>query len=128
MKEDLTDQNAHNEKSSERRRNDGPFKWTPVLVAVISSIIGGGGGVALVFSTPFGQNMARPNAWTSIQAQVEHRAIDKRLVAFETHVRDHPDVGIRQIIADIRADMSATKARQEVIIKNQDRILDKLNQ
>jgi hypothetical protein len=66
-------------------------KYNPVVIAIVSAMLGSGGGVALVFNTPLGQQIARPDPFTGTQAtslrlQVEN--IDDRLT---NHLRAHPD-------------------------------------
>ena len=102
-------------------------KWTPVLIAVISAALGSSGGIALVFNTPFGEGLARPDPWTATQADARYKQTNARLNNLEGHVRSHPDAELRAEIADLRADYRAFKASQDLIIKNQDRILLKLD-
>ena len=98
-------------------------RWNPIVVAVVSAILGSTGSIAVVFNTPFGQAVVRPDPFTGTQAQ----ALERRLTALEYHVMNHPDVGLRADVAVLRSDILTTIAKQETIIKNQDRILDKLD-
>jgi len=109
-----------NDKAYAEKR-DG-HKWNPVLIAVISSIIGSGGGVALVFNTPFGQSFARPDPYTGTQAASLIRRFDMVESSMNKHIREHPDLSNRY---DRR--IATLEAQYEIIIKNQDRILGRLN-
>lgn len=69
-----------------------PRKWHPILSAVIGAILGGGGSLGVVFSTPLGQELARPNPYTSVEAGIAQAKTDARLTVLEQHVgADHPD-------------------------------------
>ena len=71
-------------------------KWNPILIAVVSTIIGSGSGVALVFNTPTGQqaiqSTARPDPFTGSQGAV----LTERVLHLEQEIRlhegNHPDI------------------------------------
>ena len=66
--------------------------WHPILSAIIGAILGGGGSLGIVFSTPIGQELTRPNPYTSADHQVYAAKTDARLDILEKHVGpDHPD-------------------------------------
>ena len=102
-------------------------KWNPIVVGVISAVLGSLGSITVVFTTDIGQSITRPYPYTSVMAEARHKQTDTRLELLEDHVRNHPDSELRQMIADLRTSIAASDARQGVIIKNQDRILDKLD-
>ena len=114
------------DKKAQNGRSNGG-KWNPALVAIVSAIVGSGSGVALVFNTPFGAQLARPNPYTSIQAEARHKQTDTRLMNLEGHVLNHPDDKLRAAISVLTANQAALVATQQTIITNQDRIWRKLD-
>jgi len=69
-----------------------PKSWHPVLSIVLGSILGSGGSLGVIYATPIGQELTRPNPYTSIDAQIYQAKTDARLDALELHVGDaHPD-------------------------------------
>lgn len=88
-------------------------KWTPVLVAVVGAFLGSAGTVGIYIGSPIGQKVARPDPYTGTQAS----ALERRL---NNHLESHPDHGL-----DVR--VSRLEAQYEIILRNQDRILSRLN-
>ena len=123
---DMTPEKVDTDKANGKNRVANG-KWTSLLMPAVVAAISASGGIYITLGTPIGQGLMRPNPYTSIQAEAQHKQTNARLMNFEEHVKDHPDAELRQIISDIRAEMAAFEATQGIIIKNQDRILDKLN-
>jgi hypothetical protein len=108
-------------------KRNGKDKFLNLLVPSILAAIGTSGGIYIALGTPVGQDWAPHDPWTGEMAEEAQRVVNSRLGKLEDHVRNHPDVGLRVAISNMREELSASKAKQEVIIKNQDRILDKLD-
>lgn len=108
-------------------KRNGKDKFLNLLVPSILAAIGASGGIYIALGTPVGQDWARPDPFTGSMAEEAQRVVNSRIGRLEDHVRNHPDVGLRAAIYSLREELSASKATQEVIIKNQDRILDKLD-
>ena len=104
-----------------------PKSWHPVLSAVIGAILGSGGSLGIIFSTPVGQELTRPNPYTSLQAEAAHRDLERRITINEKHRENHPDAALRAQQAAILADIAEGKAERRLIIQNQNRILDRLD-
>ena len=66
-------------------------KWNPALVAIFSAIIGSGGGIALVFNTPVGASIVRPDPFTGAQGLALEHEIEQLEAQMTFHVREHPD-------------------------------------
>ena len=103
---------THKANGTERVANG---KWTPILIAVISAALGSSGGIALVFNTPFGEGLARPDPWTATQADARYKQTNARLNNLEYHVKEHPDAELRRVISDLRAEMAGFEATQRII-------------
>ena len=102
-------------------------RWHPIASAVVAAILGSGGSIGVIFSTPLGQKLARPNPYTSVQAKSAHEKLNIRVDRLERHVDNHPDAALRAAISSIVADVAEGKAERRLIIANQDRILDRLD-
>ena len=78
-----------------KENTDGKFNpksWHPIISICLGSLLGSGGSLGVLYATPLGQNITRPNAFTSIDFSVEQARIDGRLTVLESHVgEDHPD-------------------------------------
>ena len=98
------------------------IKWSGILVAIIAAAVGSLGTVSIYLGTPIGQNVARPNPWTSLQATASHKQTDSRLIILEEHVRNHPD---RTNQFDRR--IAVLESQYSTLLLNQQRILDKLD-
>lgn len=120
-----TERLADNDGAADGRFN--PRSWHPILSIIVGSVLGSSGGLGVLSLTPLGQEITRPNAYTSIQAEAEHKAIDQRLGRLESHVENHPDTELRAAIGLVVADVAAGKAERKLIIQNQNRILDRLD-
>ena len=66
-------------------------KFNPIVVAVVSAMLGSGGGVALVFNTPLGQQIARPDPFTGTQAGQLEARLQHVEGEMDAHIRQHPD-------------------------------------
>jgi len=93
-------------------------KYTPVAVAVIGAFIGSSGTVALVFNSPVGQEIARPDPFTGTQAATLVRRIER----IEAHIEKHP----YDLLHDRR--ITELEAHYEDILRQLDRIEGKVNQ
>jgi hypothetical protein len=91
-------------------------KWTPILVACIGAFLGSTGTVAVVFGTPFGQEVARPDPYTGTQAAALISRVDRVDTMITGHIFKHPDHEL-----DIR--VARLEEQYVTIIKNQDRII-----
>lgn len=92
-----------------------------VVVAVVSAVLSGSG--VPWFLSALGVNPFRPDPFTRSDGLVLERRIEK----LEGHVDRHPDVELRAAIADLRAEASAAKSERLLIIKNQDRMMQRLD-
>lgn len=97
-------------------------KWTPVLVAVVAAAVGSLGTVSIYLGTPLGQEVARPDPYTGTQAAALIRRLEQEESNLRVHVSQHPD---KYNQYDSR--IARLEASYLVIIKNQDRILDRLD-
>ncbi len=89
----------------------------PIAVAVIGAMLGSSGTVALVFGSPIGSEITRPDPFTGTQAAV----LEDRIKRLEQHIVNHPyDRGHDRRI-------TALEIHYEQIIQNQERILDRLD-
>lgn len=66
-------------------------KWNPLVVSIISAILAGSGSVYLVFGTPVGQSIARPDPFTGTQARALEHEMEKLESRLTFHIREHPD-------------------------------------
>ena len=118
-----------NGKADTKGSNGRPIngKWHPIASAVVGAILGSGGSIGVIFSTPLGQELARPDPYTSVQAQTAYDKVNFRINRLEKHVDNHPDAALRAAIAAVITDVAAGKAERRLIIANQNRILDRLD-
>lgn len=93
-----------------------------LVVAIVSAVLGSTGGPYLL-DRLLGFNPYRADPFTGTEAAL----LASRLERIEDHVENHPDVELRASIALIRADIAEARAEREQIIRNQDRILDRLD-
>lgn len=68
-----------------------PKSWHPVISIMLGSILGSGGSLGVLYATPVGQEITRPNPYTSIDAKIYETKTNARLNVLEQHVLDHPD-------------------------------------
>lgn len=112
----------------DKKRNNGErgHKWTPIVIAVVGAAFGSLSTVSIYLGTPVGQEIARPNPWTSLQAKAAHDALTDRISHIESDVADHlehhPD---RENQFDRR--IATLEAQYAIILQNQARILDRLD-
>lgn len=71
--------------------DDAGGRWNPVVIAIVSAIIGSGGGVALVFNTPIGAQITRPDPFTGSQAASLESRIGSVERGMSDHLLTHPD-------------------------------------
>ena len=97
-------------------------KWNPIIVAVIGGILGSGGAISVVFSTPVGESLVRPDPFTATQAA----ALEQRITHLEldtgNHINSHPDVVNR---FDRR--ITVLETQYSNILSNQVRIIEQLD-
>ena len=92
-------------------------KWSPALIAIVGAIIGSSGSIFVVFNSDVGQSLTRPDPFTGAQAS----ALELRISSVENHVANHP----YDPMHDRR--LTALEAQYKEIIRNQTRILDRLD-
>lgn len=95
---------------------------TALIIATLSALVGGTGGPLLAVKLGFSDAL-RPDPFTG----TEGRVIERRLESLEFHVRNHPDVALRLDIAELKEEAAAARKERELIIRNQDRILNRLD-
>jgi hypothetical protein len=96
--------------------------WTPIAVAVIGAFLGSSGTVALVFSSPIGQEIARPDPFTGSQAAALIRRLENVEEDLHGHVTKHPD-DVNQFDRRI----TTLEVQYASIIANQGRIIERLD-
>ena len=110
----------NDEKAQNGGRNGN--KWNPIVVAVLSAVLGSGGGIALVFNTSAGQSLVRPDPFTGTEAA----QLDARLQHVEremdTHVRRHPDA-----VNQFDRRITTLEVQYANIISGQHRIIERLD-
>lgn len=97
-------------------------KWTPTLVAIVAAAVGSLGTVSIYLGTPFGQEITRPDPFTGTEAAALIRRFDRLESRIGGHLTQHPDKSNQY---DRR--IATLEAQYTVILKNQDRILDRLD-
>lgn len=91
------------------------------LIAILSAVLGSTGGNYLL-SRVF-PDAIRPDPFTGEQG----RALELRIERVEGHVEDHPDVALRAAISELRAEQAAAKAERGLMLRNQDRMIERLD-
>jgi hypothetical protein len=96
-------------------------KWHPVVIAIVSAIIGSSGGVAVLYNTDYGQTLTRPDPYlgaqgASLEARVDHIEGD-----MNDHLARHPD-DVNQFDRRI----ATLEAQYVIILQNQIRMIDRL--
>ena len=66
--------------------------WNPVLVGVVSAVLGSGGAISVMFGTPIGQEIARPDPFTGKQGATLIERVSHLERDMATHVNTHPDM------------------------------------
>lgn len=97
-----------------------------VVAAVVSAILGSTGGPYLLVKF-FDVNPYRQDAYTATQAKAQQRENELRFASLERHIRDHPDVELRAAIIDLKTATAEVRAEVKQVVRNQDRILDRLD-
>ena len=87
-----------------------------IVVAIVSAILGSTGGPFVL--TKFGINPYRTDPATG----TEIRLLEEKVGRLENHVNYHPDATLR---FDTR--ITVVETNQQIIIRNQERIMDKLD-
>ena len=107
----------------DKKSNNGGHgtKWTTVLVACVGAFVGSSGTVALVFNSPRGQEIARPDPFTGTQAATLRTGLHDLQVDFSSHVRQPPDNRDH----DLR--ITTLEVQFDQILSNQVRILERLD-
>ena len=108
------------EKAHTGKRNGN--KYLPAVVAIIGAALGSTGTVAIVFNTPFGQSIARPDPFTGTQAASLKAEIMGLREILTRHLDSHPDE-----VNKFDRRITYLEAQTEVIIRNQERMLDRLD-
>lgn len=89
------------------------------LVAIVSAILGSTGAPFILVK--FGINPYRPNAYTADMAKARQSIVDLRLDSLEAH-HDEWDAAILAL----QREASAAAKEREQLLRNQERILDRL--
>ena len=97
-------------------------KWNPILIAIVSSILGSGGGIFVVLSTPAGQYVAAPDRFTGTEAAALKARINHIESSIDSHVRSHPD-----LLNKYDRRIASLEAQYTLILQNQQRILDRID-
>lgn len=94
-------------------------KWHPVIVAVIGSVLGSSGGLAIYLRTPVGQEVARPDPFTGTQAAALTERVETIESSMVNHRLNHPDRAL-----DLR--VTLLEANYAHIVETLDRIDKKI--
>lgn len=108
-------------KSDYNGKHDGN-KWTPLIIAAIGAAIGSLGTVTVVFNTPYGQAVARPDPFTGTQATALTQIVEHIEEDITDHITAHPDQTNR---FDRR--IATLEAQYAIVLANQGRILDRID-
>jgi hypothetical protein len=113
------------EKTHNGKRNG--HTWNPVVIGVVSAILGSGGAISLVFGTPVGQQITRPDPFTGKQGAALTERIRHLEDDYERHVGSHPDriYQFDRRITVLETQYSSILANQARIIERLDRINNK---
>jgi len=106
---------------SKEHNNAHGSKWNPVAVGIISAILGSSGGIALVFNSPFGQKITRPDPYTGTQAATLNARVEHLEDDITEHLVRHPDE-----INQFDRRIATLEAQYAMILQNQARMLDRL--
>ena len=108
----------------DKKSNNGMHgnRWTPIVVAAVGAVIASSGTVALVFNSPLGQEIARPDPFTGSQAAT----LTERLLHLErevnSHAARHPDE-----VNQFDRRITTLEVQYAAIIANQGRIIERLD-
>ena len=92
------------------------------LITAGSAVVGSLGGPLLLVQFG-GSSLLAPDRFTGTEAA----EVIRRLEVVEAHLVDHPDVQLRADIAALREELAGNKARQEMILENQNRLWNRLD-
>lgn len=110
-----------NEKKAYDDKGNGN-KWNPIVIGVISALVGSGGAISIVFGTPVGETLARPDPFTGKQAY----ALEQRVTRLEDEINPHL-ANYPQVLASFESRVAVLESQYQQIISNQNRILDRLD-
>ena len=107
---------------TDKVESNGRGKWHPAAIAIVSAMLGSGGSIALVFNTPVGQEITRPDPFTGSQGASLTQRVDHLEEDVNDHLSHHPD-------AENQFDrrIATLEAQYAIILANQGRILDRLD-
>ena len=97
-------------------------KWHPVLIAILGAILGSSGSIFVVFGTPLGQSVARPDPFTGTQAASLIADIRRVESDIDMHITRHPDK-----LNQFDRRITTLEVQFSQILDNQTRILNKLD-
>ena len=112
----MTEQD-HNDK------RNGNGTRTTAFVAIIGAFLGAGGSTAVVFNTPLGQSLARPDPYTGSEAAALEERVSHLEVDFRYHITNHPDV-----TNEFDRRITRLETQIDLILTNQQRIINRLDQ
>ena len=102
-------------------RNGNGNKWNPVIIGIVSAVLGSGGAISLVFGTPIGQNIARPDPFTGAQGASLTARVNNIQSEVESHIHNHPDT-----VNKFDRRITTLEVQYANILSNQNKILDRL--
>ena len=105
----------------ENNKSNG-YKYNPIVVAIVSAVIGSGGGLALVFNTSAGQSLVRPDPFTGTEASQLEARIKHLETEINIHVRQHPDT-----VNQFDRRITTLEVQYANIISGQHRIIERLD-
>jgi hypothetical protein len=108
------------EKAQNGKRNG--HTWNPVVVGVVSAILGSGGAISLVFGTPVGQQIARPDPFTGKQGAALLERVSHLERDSDNHYRSHADLKFDRRITVLETQYSSILANQARIMEQLDRL------
>ena len=96
--------------------------WNAPAIAIIASVLGSGGGLALVVTSPIGDGITRPDPFTGTEGEALTERVDHTESMIDSHVFAHPDISNQY---DRR--IAVLESQITTILANQERILDRLD-
>jgi len=97
-------------------------KWNAPAIAIIASVLGSGGGLALVVNSPVGSGITRPDPFTGTEGEALTERVDHTESMIDSHIFAHPD-----IVSQYDRRIATLEAQYQAIIANQERILNRLD-
>ena len=101
---------------------NGNGKPNPLLVALISAVLASGSTIGVVFNTPVGQGLARPDPYTGTQAASLEARVNYIEKSVTGHIIAHPDE-----VNQFDRRIATLEAQYSIILANQNRIIEKLD-